>query len=201
MPGFPSSLARRAALAAAAAVLLALAPVAAVAALAQEVPPEPPAAPGPGFPSPQAIAAALLAGLGEALTGWLRGPDLRGAIGAAAGEFLEWALRRVWGGLAWAFGGANVFTSLPPAWTTELPAVRLARERLTPVATAVVGLGLALSVLLAGLGTVIGRPFGWLWGRLGAVLLATAGLAVAPQLIAWYFRLCNALAGAVLDPF
>ena len=116
-------------------VLLALAPVAAAAALAQEAPPEPPPAPGPGFPSPQAIAAALLAGLGEALTGWLSGPDLRGAIGAAAGEFLEWGLRRVWDGLAWAFGGVNVFTQLPPAWTTELPAVRLARERLAPVAT------------------------------------------------------------------
>ena len=69
------------------------------------------------------------------------------------------------------------------------------------MATALVGLGLALSVLLAGLGTIIGRPFGWLWGRLGAVLLATAGLAVAPRLIAWFFQLCNALAGAVLDPF
>jgi hypothetical protein len=167
--------------------------------VAQEPPPEP--APGPSFPSPQAIAEALLAGLGRALTGWLTSPDLRGVVGAAAGEFVQWALRRVWDGLAWAFGGVNLFTQLPPAWTTELPAVRLARERLTPVATGLVGLGLALSVLLAGLGTIIGRPFGWLWGRLGAVLLATAGLAVAPRLITWYFQLCNALAGAVLDPF
>ena len=162
-----TSRARRAVLATVplvAAVLLALA---AAPALAQEASSEPPPAPGPGFPSPQAIAAALLAGLGEALTGWLRGPDLRGAIGAAAGELLEWGLRRVWDGLAWAFGGANVFTQLPPAWTTELPAVRLARERLTPVATGLVGLGVAASVLLAGLGTIVGRPFGWLWGASG----------------------------------
>jgi hypothetical protein len=162
---------------------------------------DPPPPPGPSFPSPQAIAAALLAGLGEALTGWLTGPDLRGAAGAAVGEFLEWGLRRVWDGLAWAFGGINVFTQLPPAWTTELPAVALARDRLAPVATAIVALGLTLSVLLAGLGTVIGRHFGWLFPRLGAVLLATAGLAVAPRLVAWFFQLCNALAGAVLDPF
>jgi hypothetical protein len=163
---------------------------------------EPPPAPtGPSFPSPQAIAQALLDGLGRALTGWLASPDLRGAVGSAAGELLEWGLRRVWDGLAWAFGGVNVFTQLPPTWTTELPAVRLTRERLTPVATGIVGLGLAASVLLAGLGTIVGRPFGWLWGRLGAVLLATAGLAVAPQLIAWFFQFTNALAGAVLDPF
>ena len=171
--------------------------------LAQDAPPPeaPPPAAGPGFPSPQAIAEALLAGLGRALTGWLTSPDLRGAVGTAAGELLEWGLRRVWDGLAWAFGGVNVFTSLPPAWTTELPAVALARERLAPVATGLVGLGLAASVLLAGLGTLIGRPFTSLFGRLGTILLATAGLAVAPRLIAWYFQLCNALAGAVLDPF
>jgi hypothetical protein len=55
---------------------------------------DPPPPPGPSFPSPQAIAAALLAGLGEALTGWLTRPDLRGAAGAAVGEFLEWGFSR-----------------------------------------------------------------------------------------------------------
>jgi hypothetical protein len=162
-------------------------------------PPPPP--PGPSFPSPQAIAQALLDGLGQALTGWLTSPDLRGALGDSLGELVEWGLRRVWDGLAWAFGGVNLFTALPPAWTYELPAVRTAQARLAPVAASLVLLGTVSSVLLAGLGTIIGRPFGWLWERLQAVLLATAGLAVGLPLIGWLFGFANALAGAILDPF
>jgi hypothetical protein len=172
--------------------------------LAQESPPSADPPPGPTLDLgglAEGIVTGLLAGLGQALTGWLTSPDLRGEVGAAAGEFTEWALRRLWDALAWAFGGLNLFTSLPPQWTTDLPAVRLARERLAPVAAAIVGLGLAASVLLAGLGTIIGRPFGWLFPRLGTVLLATAGLAAGPQLVAWFFGFTNALAGAVLDPF
>src|SRR5262249_15123669 len=52
----------------------------------------------------------------------------------------------------------------------------------------------------AGLGTVMGRPFGWALNRAPYLLLAGAGIAAAPPLMRWWVDFANALSGALLDP-
>lgn len=134
-----------------------------------------------------AIARALLGGLPAAIGSWL-------------GEGIQAILRAVWDGLARVFGPINVFTQLPDLWTYNLPAVGVARTRLAPIAARIVTLGIVATVALAGLGTLVGRPFGWLLSRFPTILLAAGGLVAAPTLTKWWVDVCNALSGALLDP-
>ena len=61
-------------------------------------------------------------------------------------------------------------------------------------------LALVLGVLWAGLGTILGRPFGHLLNTLPLYLLANAGLVAAPALTRWWIDLVNAASAALLDP-
>lgn len=177
------------------AVALAALPAVAHAQEAAPVPtPTPAAQEAPAGPNAEDFAAAFLGGLPALLQ---KVPQF---FGTWLGEGIERLLRLVWDAAAHVFGPVNIFTQLPDLWTYNLPAVGLARARLAPVAAALVGLALALTVLLAGLGTLLGRPFGWLLNRLPYLLLAGAGLAAAPQLMAWWIGLVNSLSGALLDP-
>jgi hypothetical protein len=187
----------------AAAVLAGLLAVAtAVPVLAQTPDPTPTPAP-PAGPSAGdiggAVASALLSGL----------PDLLYALGlrffreglpGLLGDAVQWALRALWDGVAWLFAPINVFTQLPDLWTYNLPAVRVARDQLAPPAAAIVAAATVATVLLAGLGTIIGRPFGWVLNRAPYLLLAGAGIAAWPLVSRWWVDFANALSGALLDP-
>jgi hypothetical protein len=172
--------------------------------LAQDA--EPPLAPlaaplAPVGPSAGDIAGAVLGGLGDvigqALTAWFStaAPVILGRLVAGAFGFLADQLWHLAGGV---LQGVNIFTQLPPGWSYDLQPVGELRARLTPVARAVLLLALVLGVLWAGLGTVIGRPFGRLYNHIGTFLLATGGLLAAPQLTRWWIDLCNALSAALL---
>lgn len=169
---------------------------------AQEAAPVPTPTPGPSAPSGSSvddIANGILGGLGDVLLTTLR-QGLPTILGDWLGSTLEALIRGVWDALARVFGPINIFTQMPDLWTYNLPAVGLARQRLVPIAAALVGLGTVLTVLLAGLGTLIGRPFGWALAHAPHLLLAGAGIAAAPQLMSWWIDLMNATSGALLDP-
>ncbi|MGH2356123.1 MAG: hypothetical protein ACRDJN_31330, partial [Chloroflexota bacterium] len=182
-------------------------------AFAQESPPPAPAptpspAPGPDLGGAlQDFGSQLLGQLGgvlqQALTDWFTnsGPGLFGkllatAFGAVA-EVLWWLAGGVLGAGS-GVGGANVFTQLPPGWSYDLAPVVAMRARLLPLAGAVLALALVLGVLWAGLGTVLGRPFGQLLNTVPMYLLASAGLVAAPALTRWWIDLVNAASAALL---
>lgn len=180
-----------------AAALLCVLPVAAHAQEAAPVPtPTPTPAPqeAPSGPSADDIASAFLGGLPTLLQ---KVPQF---FGTWLGEGIERLLRLVWDAAAHVFGPINIWTQLPDLWTYNLPAVGLARQRLLPIASAIVGLAIVLTVGMAGLGTIFGRPFGWALNRLPYIVLAGAGFVASAQLMSWWIGLCNALSGALLDP-
>jgi hypothetical protein len=160
--------------------------------------PEAPAGPSAGDIG-GAVAAALLSGLPDLLYD-LGLRFFREGLPGLLGDAVQWALRAVWDGMAWLFAPINIFTQLPDLWTYNLPAVRVARDSLAPLAAAIVAAATVATVLLAGLGTIIGRPFGWVLNRAPYVLLAGAGIAAYPQLGQWWIDFSNALSGALLDP-
>jgi hypothetical protein len=187
----------------------AVAPAAVQAQEAQEIGPASTSSPvadvpvGPSWPSAEAIAGAVLGGLGDviqrALVGFFEqsGAAIFGRLLTAAfGVVADW----LWRAAGPLFGGVNVFTQLPPPWSYDLRPVGELRGRLEPVARAVVLLGLVLGIGWAVAGTLLGRPFGRLLNVVPTFLLATGGLLVAPQLCRWWIDFCNALSGALLDP-
>jgi hypothetical protein len=158
---------------------------------------------GPSGPSADAVAGAVLGGLGDviqrALTAWFEtsGAAVFGRLLAAGfGALADW----LWRAAGPLFGGVNVFTQLPAPWSYDLRPVGELRGRLEPVARAVVLLGLVSGVGWAVAGTLLGRPFGRLLSVVPTFLLASGALLVAPQLCRWWIDLCNALSGALLDP-
>ena len=163
---------------------------------AQEAPP--PAGPSWG---PEAIVDGLLNGLGQVLQGamtqWVQdaGPLVLGRLVATLlGGFLT-VLRDLAGGT---LGGASLYLGVPPQWSYDLPVVRDVAARLRPVAVAVLALSLTLGVVLAGVGTLLGRPFSRLFAHAGAFLFATAGLVVGFPLVRWWIDLLNALTLAMI---
>ena len=202
-----------------AAALLALAavapgssPAAVQAQEAQEIDPAPTSSPvagapdapaGPSWPSAEAIAGAVLGGLGDviqrALVGFFEqsGAAIFGRLLTAAfGVVASW----LWRAAGPSSGGSTSSPSCRRRGATTCRPVGELRGRLEPVARAVVLLGLVLGIGWAVAGTLLGRPFGRLLNVVPTFLLATGGLLVAPQLCRWWIDFCNALSGALLDP-
>lgn len=181
----------------AAALLLALVPRVA---FAQEPPAAPPE---PSFPGAQEVADAILRGLGDvlrtALDAWWdqSGPVVVGRLVAVAfGAVVSW----FWTHLGPLLSSINFFTRIPPQWSYELAPLAALRARLTPIGSGIVLLGLVLGIGLGAFGLAVGRPFARLLGALPTFLLATGGLLVAPQFMAWWVRFCNAASDAILAP-
>jgi hypothetical protein len=74
------------------------------------------------------------------------------------------------------------------------------RARLTPLAGAIVLLGLTLGIGWGVIGLWFGKPFSRLLHAVPTFLLATGALLVAPQAMAWWVQFCNAASGALLAP-
>src|SRR5262245_57399062 len=159
--------------------------------------------PGPSFPGAGEIADAILRGLDDVLrtaldTWWDQsGPVVFGRLVAVAfGATVAW----VWSAVGPVLAAVDFFTRIPPQWSTELAPLVELRARLTPIGSGIVLLGLVLGLLWGVAGMAFGRPFARLLHAVPTFLLATGGLLVAPQLMEWWIRFCNAASSALLAP-
>jgi hypothetical protein len=160
--------------------------------------------PSSGNPfSAQALANAILGGLQGVLTTTLETLwDRSGLVVAAQvvsfllGGIVLW----VWQTLGPVLGAVNFFTRLPPQWTTELAPMLAIRARLMPLAGAIALLGLVGGLVWGVICLHRGRPLTRLFSAVPTFLLATGGLVLAPQLMDWWVRFCNATSDALLTP-
>ena len=125
------------------------------------------------------------------------GPVVLGRLVAVAfGAVVAW----IWAAVGPVLSAVDFFTRIPPQWSYELAPLVQLRERLMPLGGAIVLLGLVLGIGWGVVGLWFGRPFGRLLSAIPTFLLATGGLLVAPEAMAWWIRFCNAASGALLAP-
>lgn len=158
----------------------------------------PPGPPGPTsvFPSAGDIAGALVAPFTTALTTWFKAvPD---TFGGWINEGITQLTDALWAWLMGLLDRFNIITTLPPGLTYKLPAVVQLRDRLTRLAGTLWLLAAICQIVYGAGGTIFGRPLGRLFPGLGRLILAAGARYYAPQVMAGWIDLCNAMSNSLL---